>query len=136
VPKRERFTFLFADTTDAATQLQLEWDELAVVVPIETPIEKQANESISGAAGDLSTASRYLLDANTEPQRALLLAESAVAIDPSWVNTFVLARAQAANGKFADATASAKKAHELGLKAEYFFWKEDVEKAIQEWSTK
>ena len=136
IPHRERMTFLFDATTDAKTDLVLEWDELAVVIPIETPIEKQSADSINGAAGDLSTAARYLLDEKKDPARALLLAESAVAIDPSWVNTFVLARAQAANNRFADATANAKKAQELGLKAEYFFWKEDVEKAIAEWSAK
>jgi hypothetical protein len=133
---RERMTFLFDDTTDARSDLKLDWAGLAVVIPVETPIEKQAVESINGAAGDLSTAARYLLDEKKEPARALLLAESAVAIDPSWVNTFVLARAQAANNRFADATANAKKAQELGLKAEYFFWKDDVEKAIAEWSAK
>jgi hypothetical protein len=135
-PHRERLTFLFDATTDARSDLRLEWGELAAIIPIETPVEKQAAESINAAAGDLATAARYLLDANREPERALLLAESAVAIDPGWVNTFVLARAQAANNRFADATANARKAQELGLKAEYFFWKEDVEKAIAEWSAK
>jgi hypothetical protein len=136
IPHRERLTFLFDKTTDSTTELTLEWGQLAAVIPIETPTAKQAGESINGAAGDLSTAARYLLDENKEPARALLLAESAVAIDPTWVNTFVLARAQAANNKFAEATANARKAHELGLEAEYFFWKEDVEKAIEEWSAK
>jgi hypothetical protein len=136
IPKRERLTFVFADTTDATTELRLEWDELAVRIPIETATEAQSLESIKGAGGDLSQAARYFLDANKEPARALQLAESAVEVDPSWINLFVLARAQAANGKFVDATATAKKSQELGLKAEYFFWKEDVEKSIAEWSTK
>jgi hypothetical protein len=136
IPKRERLTFLFADTTDNATELRLEWDELAVRIPIEAATEQQSLDSIKGAGGDLSQASRYFLDANKEPARALQLAESAVEIDPSWVNLYVLARAQAANGKYAEATATAKKAQELGLKAEYFFWKDEVEKSIAEWSTK
>ncbi len=136
IPKRERMTFLFADTTDNATELRLEWGELAVRIPIEVATEQQSLESIKGAGGDLSQASRYFLDANKEPARALQLAESAVEIDPSWINLYVLARAQAANGKFAEAVATAKKSQELGLKAEYFFWKEDVEKSIAEWSAK
>jgi len=136
IPKRERMTFVFDGTTDNGTDLTLEWSSLAVVIPIVVDTAKQAMESINGTAGDLSTAARYLLDEKKEPARALQLAESAVGIDPSWSNTYVLARAQAANGRFADATATAQKAHELGLKAEYFFWKEDVEKSIKEWSAK
>jgi len=136
IPKRERMTFVFDDTTDNGTDLRLEWSGLAVVIPIVVDTPKQAMESIKGTAGDLSSAARYLLDEKKEPARALQLAESAVEIDPSWSNTYVLARAQAANGNFAEATATAKKAHELGLKADYFFWKEDVEKSIKEWSAK
>ena len=48
----------------------------------------------------------------------------------------MLGRAQAANAMYAEATESARKAQELGLKAEYFFWKDDVEKAITQWSAK
>jgi hypothetical protein len=136
IPRRERMTFLFADTTDNSTELRLEWDELAVRIPIEVATEQQALDSIKASGGDLSQASRYFLDANKEPARALQLAESAVEIDPGWVNLYVLARAQAANGKFAEATATAKKSQELGLQAEYFFWKDDVEKSIAEWSAK
>lgn len=136
IPRRERMTFLFADTTDGATELRLEWEELAVRIPIEVATEQHALESIKASGGDLSQAARYFLDANKEPARALQLAESAVEIDPSWINLYVLARAQAANGKFAEATATAKKSQELGLKAEYFFWKDDVEKSIAEWSAK
>lgn len=136
ISRRERMTFLFADTTDDGTNLRLEWDKLAVIVPIEVATAEQALESINGTAGDLSQGARYLLDRNQEPARALQLAESAVAIDPSWVNTYVLARAQAANGSFADATETARTAHELGMKADYFFWKDDVEASIKEWSEK
>jgi len=134
--KRERMTFLFDDTSDDRSNLRLEWNELAVVIPIEAGTGKQAMESITGSAGDLSTAARYLLDENIEPARALMLATSAVQIDPSWSNTYVLSRAQAANGRYGEATATAQKAHELGLKADYFFWKEDVEKSIKDWSAK
>ena len=57
----ERLAASVDATTDAKTDLVLEWDELAVVVPIETPIEKQSAESINGAAGDLSTAAAAVL---------------------------------------------------------------------------
>lgn len=136
IPKRERMTFLFADTTDDGAELRLEWDKLAVRIPIAVATDEQAAKSITGVAGDLSQAARYLLDENREPERALALAESAVGIDPSWINTYVLARAQAAGGKYAEAVESAKKAQELGNKAEYFFWKDEVAKSIEEWSAK
>src|SRR5262249_1014068 len=122
IPKRERMTFVFADTTDSATELRLEWDELAVRIPIEAATDQQSFESIQAAGGDLSQASRSFLDANKEPARALQLAQSAVEIDPSWSNLYVLARAQAANGNYKEATETAQKSQELGLKADYFFW--------------
>ncbi len=136
IPKRERMTFLFADTTDAGAELRLEWDELAVLIPITVFTDEQAAKSISGVAGDLSQSARYLLDENREPERALSLAESAVGIEASWINLYVLARAQAANGRYAEAVESAKKAQELGNKAEYFFWKDEVARSIGEWSAK
>ncbi|MFN2374905.1 MAG: DUF2911 domain-containing protein, partial [Candidatus Binatia bacterium] len=140
VSRRERMTFLFANTTDDKTELVLEWDKLALVIPIEADTAVQAKENIAAgskaSAGDLSASARYFLDSGTEPALALELAENAARVDPSWVNTYVLARAQAANGRFAEATTTAKKAHELGLKAEYYFWKDDVEKSIKEWGSK
>lgn len=138
--RRERMTFLFANTTDDTTDLVLEWDKLALVIPIAADTAAQTLENIDagvkGSAGDLSAAARYFLDANTEPARALELAENAARIEPSWMNTWVLARAQAANENYGEAIETAKKAHELGMKAEYFFWKDDVEKALAEWPKK
>lgn len=138
--RRERMTFLFANTTDDRTELVLEWDKLALVIPIEADTAAQAKENIEAgakaSASDLASSARYFLDSGTEPALALELADNAARVDPSWVNTYVLARAQAANGRFAEATTTAKKAHELGLKADYYFWKDDVEKSIKEWGSK
>src|SRR4029453_3969270 len=45
-PARERMTFLFANTTDDATRLDLEWDTLRVSVPITVDTKVQAMSNI------------------------------------------------------------------------------------------
>ncbi|HEY0711190.1 MAG TPA: DUF2911 domain-containing protein, partial [Polyangia bacterium] len=37
IPARERLTFLFSDTTDDSTSLDLEWDKVRVSLPIKAP---------------------------------------------------------------------------------------------------
>jgi hypothetical protein len=37
IPSRERLTFLFSDTTDDSTSLDLEWDKVRVSLPIKAP---------------------------------------------------------------------------------------------------
>src|SRR5262249_14869167 len=64
IPHRERMTFLFADTTDDATHLALEWAETRVSLPIRAGTEQQVAEGIArlerNAWGPLNSAARYL----------------------------------------------------------------------------
>lgn len=137
VPARERMTFLFADTTDDATHLDLEWDTVRVRIPvqIDTPALAMANvdKAVGDASGTLANAARYLLGQKKDLGRALALAQASVAVQPTWYAMWVQAQIQKELGLDADALASAKKAYALGEKAEYFFWKDDVAKAIEAW---
>src|SRR5690606_21027783 len=45
-PARERLTFLFADTTDDATTLALEWEKLRIAIPISVDTAAHAKASI------------------------------------------------------------------------------------------
>ena len=48
-PARERLTFLFSNTTDDATRLDLEWAELRVSIPIGVDTAAQVNANIDKA---------------------------------------------------------------------------------------
>jgi hypothetical protein len=51
-PLRERLAFLFANTTDDATRLDLEWEKLRVSVPITVDTTAQARANIDKALED------------------------------------------------------------------------------------
>lgn len=137
IPKRERMTFVFADTTDDATSLDLEWDELRVRIPIATDTAAHAAASIDAAARDSAqsqaSAARWLLEQKKDLDRALTLVEASLAVNPTWYAAWIHAQLLKEKGRAAEALAAAKKAYELGKKAEFFFWEEQVRKAIEEW---
>lgn len=138
IPHRERMTFLMTDFDNEGGRLTLEWAKLGLAVKVGVDTATQAEANIEAALGEAASthanAARYLLDQETvDAPRALDLATKAESLDGSWFNKFILARAQAASGQFAEAVASAKAAQELGEKAEYFFWRDLVASSIAEW---
>jgi hypothetical protein len=134
---RERMTFVFADTTDDATSLDLEWGTLRLPLAITADTSKQTVESVDKAVADAArthaNAARWLLEQNKDLDRALQLVDASLAIDNSWYAKWVKAQIQAKQGKKKEALATAKEAYELGKKADYFFWEAEVKKAIEEW---
>jgi hypothetical protein len=138
-PRRERMTFLFADTTDDATRLDLEWDALRVSVPITVDTAAQARASIDKAVGDAwrphLASARYLLDSGGDLQQALGYADTSIAIKPTWWNHWVKAQILARQGRPADAVTVAERAQQLGKGDEIFegFFKEQVARAIADW---
>lgn len=137
IPKRERLTFLFADTTDDATSLDLEWDELRVRIPIATDTAAHAQASLDAAVKDAArtqaNAARFLLEQKKDTDRALKLIEASVSVEPSWYAYWIQAQLLKAAGRGAEARAAAQTAYELGKKAEFFFWEAEVKKALEEW---
>lgn len=137
IPKRERMTFLFADTTDDATSLDLEWDEVRVRVPIQMDTAAQADASVDAAVRDAArtqaNAARWLLEQKKDLDRALKLVEASMATDPSWYAAWIQAQILKEKGEDEKALASAKQAYDLGKKADFFFWEDQVKKAIAEW---
>jgi hypothetical protein len=138
-PKRERLTFLFVDTTDEATRLDMEWEDVRISLPIQVDTHTLAAATIDAhmQAGwrPLANAARYLLDRNNL-DKALGAIDASIAIQETWFNVWIKARIHAAKGDYKGAFPLAEKAYDLGNKDSYFFWKADVEAALKDWKAK
>lgn len=141
-PMRERLAFQFADTTNGATRLDLEWDKLRVSVPITVDTSTQARANIDKALGDAwrphFASARWLLENGGDMTQALGYIDTSISIKPTWWNRWVKAQILAELGRPADAVASAEQAQTLGAGDPVFegFFKGEVVKAIEAWKKK
>jgi hypothetical protein len=137
IPNRERLTFLFSDTSDDATRLDLEWEKLRISVAISVDTAGHAKANIDaatkGAWRPLANAARYLSETAKDQPGALVLVDKSLALESAWFNSWIKAQILQRQGKGADALVWAKKALDLGAKDSYFWGKADVEKALLEW---
>lgn len=138
-PARERMTFLFANTTDDSTDLVLEWETTRVTLPIAVPTKDYAlkgiDGAIEGAQGTLANAARYYAGLK-DYDKALTIIGMSLGIKRTWFNIFLQAQFLAAKGSFGAAVPLAEEAWKLGQEAEYFFWKDQVKKSLEEWKAK
>jgi hypothetical protein len=138
-PPRERLTFLFADTTDDATRLDLEWEKLRVSVPIQVDTKGYARANIDKAVDEAwrphFVSARYLLDNSGDLAQALGYVDTSIEIKPTWWNNWVRAQILAKQGKPADAVAAAERAQELGKGDPVFegFFKDTVSTSVADW---
>ena len=139
VPARERLAFLFANTTDDATRLDLEWDTVRVSVPVTVDTKAQASANIDKAVADAwrphFASARYLLDSGGNLEQAIGYIDTSIAIKPTWWNTWVKAQILAKQGKRSEAVVAAEEAQQLGKGDEIFegFFKAPVAEAIADW---
>ena len=139
IAPRERMAFLFSDTADAATRLDLEWEKLRVSVPIQVDTKTQALGNIDKAIDEAwrphFTSARWLLDNGGDLTRALALIDQSIAIKETWWNHWVKAQVLAKQGRPTDAVAAAEKAQTLGKGDEVYegFFKPQVAKALEDW---
>ena len=136
---RERLTFLFSDTSDEATRLDLEWESLRVSVPIKVDTKAQVRAGIDKSLADAwrphFAAGRYLYDSGGDLDTALQYLDTSIAIQPTWWNNWIKTQVLAKKGRTADAIAAAQKAQDLGKNDETFQnnFKANVDKAIADW---
>ena len=139
ISPRERMTFLFSDTTDDASRLDLEWEKLRVSVPIKTDTKAQVMSNIDKSLSDAwrphFTAGRYLLDSGGDLNAALGYLDQSIEIKPTWWNNWIRAQVLAKLGRSSDAVAAAEKAQTLGKGDNTFesFFKADVQKSLDDW---
>jgi len=138
-PARERLAYLFADTTDDGTRLDLEWDTLRVSVPIKVDTQQQAMSNIDKALADAwrphFTSARYLLDSGGDLKTALGYVDTSISIKSTWWNNWTKAQILAKQGKKAEAVVAAEQAQKLGQGDEVYdgFFKDQIAKSIAEW---
>lgn len=141
IPSRERLTFVFANTTESVTSLDLEWDTVRVSIPIKANTETQVAANIKGLEEGswrpYNSAARYLLENKKDYDQALKLVERSLSLREDWFNVWTKAQLLAAQGKAAAACPLAKKAQALGSpNPDGFFYSDDVKKALVEWKCK
>lgn len=138
-PPRERLTFLFSDTTDDATRLDLEWEKLRLSIPIGVDTKAHTRASIDKAVDEAwrphFTSARYLLDSGGDLTQALGYADTSISIKPTWWNHWVKAQILAKQGRTTDAVAAAEQAQKLGGGDPVYegFFKTQVAEAIAGW---
>jgi hypothetical protein len=141
-PFRERMAFLFSNTTDDATRLDLEWEKLRLSVPIGVDTATQVRANIEQAVGEAwrphFASARWLLENGGDLKQALAYVDTSIEIKPTWWNHWVKAQILAKDGRPAEAIASAEQAVDLGKGDEIFtsFFEEGVAKSIADWKKK
>lgn len=136
---RERMTFLFSDTNEGSTRLDLEWERLRVSVPIKVDTKAQVNASIDKTIGDSwrshYQAGRYLVESGGDVDTALQYLDTSIGLKSTWSNNWWRAQALAKKGRTADAVAAGEKTLQLGKGDEVFeeFFKPDVQKTMEGW---
>lgn len=137
---RERMTFVFSDHTDLKASLDLEWDKLRISIPIEVGTaghaEANIDEVLGGTWRTYASAARYMLDANNDYKKALAMIDTSLQLRSDWFNKWIKATILAAKGDYKAAYPYAQEAKALGEKAEYFFWRDRVDKALKDWKAK
>lgn len=118
VPRRERMTFIFSDTTQNSTRLDLEWDRYRISVPIMVPTAKLAaaniKQTIDGAWRPHMMSARYLLENNGDLSTALGYIETSVRLRSVWYNNWIHARILEKMGETAKARTAVQTALKLG----------------------
>ncbi len=136
---RERMAFIFSETADDGTRLDLEWGELRLSLKIAVDTKAHAKAAVTahvdGAWRPLASAARYLSEVEAQHDEALRLVDASLAVKETWFSLWIKAQIQQRKGDKAGALASATRALELGNadKGGNFFWKADIEKAVKDW---
>ena len=136
---RERMTFLFSDSTDDGTRLDLEWAGLRVSVPITVATDEHVKASIDDTLAEAwrphFAAARWLLRSGGDLELALTYIDTSIAIQPTWWNQWVRAEVLAGLERPEDAVAAAREAQRLGKGDRIFddFFATRVAAAIDEW---
>jgi hypothetical protein len=140
IPARERMTFIFANTTDNDTSLDLEWDKLRISVPIKADTTAQALANIKNALDNAwrphASAARYTSETLKDYPTALKYADASIAIQSTWSNNWTKAEILAHQNNFAEARKYAQIAWDMGQKDPNFYMKDMIKKVLVDWKDK
>ncbi len=140
---RERLAYTITDFTNESALVSMEWEKVKVSFTVNLATEKQTLDNITATLGSTwstyNRAARYQLDFKKDYDLGLKWVDQSIALQNKWFNNWTKAQLLAAKGNTQEALVYAKKAKELGDKEENkndFFFKDEVEKAIKDWSVK
>lgn len=140
ITNRERLTYLVSNFTDDAASVDMEWEKVRVSFPVKVDTEKQALESINKTLDNTwwtyANSARYMMDTKKDYDTGLKYINQSISLKEEWFNTWIKAQLLAAKGMNKEAYETASKAKELGDKSSNFFFKNDVEKALNDWKPK
>lgn len=139
IPARERMTFLFSNTTNTETRLDMEWEKIRVSVPITVETEARALAAIDKNLGRIwvqyARAAEYMLQNGGDMKKALAHIDTSVSMKKHWWNHWMKAKIHAQLGQTADAIAAAQAADKLGADNKNYQngAKKQVTQAIAQW---
>ena len=139
----ETFTIGFADVKDDKAVLELRWENTVVGISLHADATKQALMNITEAVNKpdadyrvFNSSARFMVDRNIEPQIALRYAMKSVEKERKFWNLHTLALAQAQNGQFKEAIATAEESIRLAQAAKYEAYVKMNKEKIDEWMQK
>jgi hypothetical protein len=136
---RERMTFLFSDTTDATTRVDLEWENVRVSLPVKVDTQAEVLAGIETTLADAwrpyYQSGRYLVESGGDVDTAIQYLDTSIGIKSTWWNNWWRAQALAKKGRTADAITAGEKALQIGTGDNTFeqFFKADVQKTVDGW---
>jgi hypothetical protein len=114
---RERLIYLFSDTQDDRTHLDLEWERVrirvALTIDTKAAVTAGIEKALAAAWQPHATAASYYMNAG-DLTRAAALIDKSIAIESNWRNEWLRAQIQGKKGNKAEAAASANRALALG----------------------
>ncbi len=138
---RERLTYLFADFSEDAGSLDLEWEKVRVSLPIAFNTRAQIADSLAELDRRgwevFNEVAVYELEQRKDYDAALKWVDKSLKQDEDWFNVWTKAQILAAKGNYRDATAWARRAQQLGTKWPGFRnHADDVKRAVDQWKQK
>lgn len=138
VDKHERLVYMITDFDNASATVSMIWDRTKASFKVDLHTADQALTAIKRATDglwrDSFGAARYLMAAG-DYDMALEQINLSLSMNENWFNTWVKAQILSKKGMNAEAYKHAEKAMKLGNEnADTFWYKADVEEALNTWS--
>lgn len=139
----ETFTMEFANLGQDVADLLIRWENQEAAVRISADATEQSKANIAEAVAKPDAgyrqfygAASFYLDRNIDAKQALAWAQQSVSKEKKYWNTFVLAKAQAANNLFKEASATAQEAAKLAAAEKDAGAEKAYQQKAAEWAAK
>lgn len=134
---RERLAFVFSDFTDDRANMDLEWANMRVRIPIGLRTGEQvagAMQALDNAWQANAEAARYMLE-KKKLEAGLKYANQSLALHETWYGYWLKASLLAARGDYPNARAAAERSYQLGRAAgsEFTAHESTIKEALATW---